>query len=245
MELGPWDHLLAFTFAVVFPAISIPLYVHRRPALQAGVAGMKLREYRDTVLWLGGMGACTLVVWGSSGRPWSALGLARSFSGPFLWAAAGALVLLAFFAYQLRTVRSDAHARESVRAQLAAVDDFMPATAQELRVFTAVAASAALGEELFYRGFLLWYLGSALPVAAAVSVSSLLFGLGHVMHGSSAAWRAALLGVVFCGLYLWTGTLWIPMLLHAAIDWFSGRAGFASRSPVAALHGVVRFAARR
>jgi membrane protease YdiL (CAAX protease family) len=89
--------------------------------------------------------------------------------------------------------------------------------------------SAGIGEELFYRGFLLWYLGTVVSTAGAVVVSSTLFGLAHVMHGASAAARAGLLGVVFCGLYLWTGSLWVPMLLHTAIDWFSGRAAFVTR----------------
>jgi membrane protease YdiL (CAAX protease family) len=234
MQPGPVDHFLAFLFGIVFPAIAIPHYARRREALRAGVPGIRMREYRDTILWLGGMGACTLAVWALAGRRWSRLGLEGQVSGPVITASVVILALALFFWIQTRWVRRDARARESVRAQVEQVDEFMPATGPELRAFHGVAVSAGIGEELFYRGFLLWYLGTMMPGLAAVVVSSLLFAIAHLMHGAAATWRAGLLGAAFCGLYVWTGTLWLPMLLHTAIDEFAGQAAFAARASGAA-----------
>jgi len=225
---GLWDHALALVFGIAFPAMSFAFYDRRRTALRAGEAGIRPREYRDTILGLSAMGACTLLLWWARGRRWDELGLVAAVTPAFLTVAAATVAMIGFLAYQLRLVQSDPRARASVRRQLAGVEEFMPTTPRELRAFTAVSASAAVGEELFYRGFLLFYLGSIMPPAAGVAASSAVFALAHAMHGPSAALRAGLLGVLLCGIYLWTGTLWLPMLLHGSIDWFSGRAAYTA-----------------
>jgi membrane protease YdiL (CAAX protease family) len=51
-----------------------------------------------------------------------------------------------------------------------------------------------------------------------VLLSSLLFGLAHIYQGWKGAVSASILGVVFAGLYLITGSLLLPMVIHAALD---------------------------
>ncbi len=92
----------------------------------------------------------------------------------------------------------------------------------------SVAFSAGIGEEIFYRGFLLWYLPQFMPMIAALCVSSIFFGLAHAMHGLDAAIRSAFVGALLAGLYLLGGSLLAPMLLHTAIDLSSGETGMAA-----------------
>ncbi len=235
MTAGILDHALAVGFSLVYPAITYPLYGRRRPALHAGLPGARMREYRDTILGLAGMGAATLAVWGLAGRRWADLGLGVPSPGaPNVIASLALLLLAAFFAYQLRLIRSDPRAQEALRVQVVPVEEFLPTTEQEGRRFMGIAASAAIGEELFYRGFLVWYLSAFLPVLAAIGVSAVVFALAHVMHGASNTYRAGLMGLGCSGLYAWTGALWVPMVLHALIDGFAGRAALAARAPAAA-----------
>ena len=63
-----------------------------------------------------------------------------------------------------------------------------------------------------------------MPVWAAAVVSSVIFGFGHAYQGIANVPKIALVGGVFAALYLLTGSVWLPMLLHAIFDAVQGRA---------------------
>jgi membrane protease YdiL (CAAX protease family) len=74
-------------------------------------------------------------------------------------------------------------------------------------------------EELLFRGYILHNLGERMPLWAALTVSSVLFGLFHGLHASVADLAEIMLGGFMLGLLrLTTGTLWVPIGLHAAWD---------------------------
>ena len=84
-------------------------------------------------------------------------------------------------------------------------------------------AVAALAEETAFRGYLLTRLrdllgGSRAAIAAAVVLSSALFGLLHTEQGVVGVVVSALGGAVFALLRLWSGTLWAPVLAHGFDD---------------------------
>ncbi len=221
------DHALAITFGVAFPLVATRLYARRRPLLLAGDSGARLREYRETVLWLGSMGIATLLVWAAAGRELSSLGLAFDRSWPSLLGIAFALAMAILLSLQVRAVRRDGRAQAAVRKALDPVREYLPEDRPQARLFRAVSVSAGIGEELFYRGFLLWYLMRFTPLGWAIAISSMLFGLAHVMHGVQATVRATLVGALLAGLYVLSGALWGPMLLHAAIDLTTGETALA------------------
>jgi membrane protease YdiL (CAAX protease family) len=233
MTHGPLDHVLAAAFGVGFPILAYVQYERRRPALEADAPGVRIREYSDTIAWLGGMGLATVVVWAMAGRPWGDLGLGwPRWNLPSLVVLAAVAAAGIFFAWQLRLLRTDARAREMLRAQAAHVDEYLPRDPQQGRVFNGVAVGAGIGEELFFRGFLTWYLGEFLPPIAAIGATAAAFASAHLMHGIPATLRAGLMGLLFSGMYAWTGSLYGPMILHTLVDWFAGRASLAGRSPV-------------
>ena len=98
---------------------------------------------------------------------------------------------------------------------------FLPQTSRDLRYFFGVSITAGIVEEIVYRGFVLWYLGSFMPLWVAVAVSSVGFGLGHSYQGASAV-RAGLLGLGFAIYYVLTGSVWLPILAHIALDILQG-----------------------
>ena len=75
----------------------------------------------------------------------------------------------------------------------------------------------AVGEELFFRGFLGRGLVAGLGRTAGVLVTSVLFGLIHLHPVQSLT--AVVLGVVLHLVYLWTRSLVAPILLHAVHNW--------------------------
>jgi membrane protease YdiL (CAAX protease family) len=109
------------------------------------------------------------------------------------------------------------HAEPAAHATLA----LLPRSAGERRLFTLVGVTAGVCEEWLYRGFFLAVvaaLAGGLPIGLLVVVAAVAFGLAHAYQGPVGILTTGLLGGVMAALYLQTGSLLLPVLLHAAID---------------------------
>jgi membrane protease YdiL (CAAX protease family) len=76
-------------------------------------------------------------------------------------------------------------------------------------------------EEWLYRGFFLAVVAAVvrgLPETALVAIAAAAFGLAHAYQGWTGVLTTGILGGVMALLYLQTGSLLVPVLLHAAID---------------------------
>jgi CAAX protease family protein len=118
----------------------------------------------------------------------------------------------------MRPRRGEArHARSPQHATLAV----LPRTAGERRLFTLVGVTAGVCEEWLYRGFFLAVVAAVaggLPDALLVVGAGVAFGLAHAYQGRGGILTTGILGGVMAALYLSTGSLLLPVLLHAAID---------------------------
>jgi len=224
------DHILFVGFAIGFPVLTGPVYLRRRTAMLAGDPSVRTREYVETIAWLSAMGLVTVGVWLALGRNLSDIGLGLGGGWRFATALAAVAGIIALLCVQVRAARTDPEARALAREALEPVREFFPTSRVEARLFRGVSFAAGIGEEIYYRGFLIWYLAGAASVPWAVVLSSLLFGLAHWMHGTQATLRSTATGAVLAGIYLFSGSLWAPMLLHTAIDLTSGETGMAAFS---------------
>lgn len=92
--------------------------------------------------------------------------------------------------------------------------------------------SAAFGEELLFRGFILGRLaqaggGSPAAVHGAIFAQAVLFGSLHLYQGAGGALVTAFVGLAMGYVWLFTGrNLWAPILLHGLIDFVSMTAAF-------------------
>ncbi|MEU6675215.1 CPBP family intramembrane glutamic endopeptidase [Streptomyces sp. NPDC046925] len=103
---------------------------------------------------------------------------------------------------------------------LASIRAMLPRTAQERRLAIAVAVTDGICAELVYRGLLIAFgvgvLGLDLYAAAGISV--LVYALAGLYQGRSGAIAFALVGVLFAGLYVSTGSLLLPVVIHVALS---------------------------
>jgi uncharacterized protein len=180
-----------------------------------------------------GLAALVLVVWLSApGVDAAAVGLRwpRSWPGPV--AVAATVLVLGFVVVSTRALRSGGlaraaaeprrpgqgrHAEPAVHATLA----LLPRTTAERRLFTLVGVTAGVCEEWLYRGFFLAVvaaLAGGLPTGVLVVVAAAAFGLAHAYQGRVGIVTTGLLGGVMAAIYLQTGSLLLPVLLHAVID---------------------------
>ena len=225
------DHvfiLLLFVLQPVHAAIESRYYVAR---VKAGQPAERVRLYRQTALveWL--FFAFLIAAWFDFDRPLAGLGFVMP-GGPGFWI--GVALCIAMVGYFLYAWRSVTHASATEKARYAKsfgnLVIFVPHTRRELNNFYAVSITAGIGEEIVYRGFVIWYLGQYMPVWGAVVVSSVAFGLGHSYQGAGGALRTGLAGLVFGALYIVSGSIWLPIVAHALLDVLQG----------AAIHEILR-----
>jgi len=106
-------------------------------------------------------------------------------------------------------------------AALRSVGSMLPRTAPERRWFSAVALTAGVAEEVVYRGFGIAVLAAFapwLPWWGLVLAAGAAFGLAHAYQGVAGILTTGLLGCVLAAVYLDTGSLLVPIVVHAAID---------------------------
>jgi membrane protease YdiL (CAAX protease family) len=61
---------------------------------------------------------------------------------------------------------------------------------------------------------------------AAAAIATIWFAAAHAYQGTQGVFFIALLSVALMALYLWSGSLLAPMLLHAFIDIYAGLVGY-------------------
>ena len=94
---------------------------------------------------------------------------------------------------------------------------------------TGMLLTAAAWEELLFRGYPFQRLVEGTGRAAAIAITSLLFGLLHGMNPDAtilSVMNTVLAGVLFSVAYLKTRALWLPIGLHFVWNWTLTVSGF-------------------
>lgn len=214
-----YDHLMVLAFAVVMPVYGLATWPALKRSLAANEPGARAKSYVEILIWQGVLTIAGLTIWILAERPWSELGLSlRDGVGFWVSAAIGGVVIV-FFLHQLaRVFRGEPKDLQDLRSQLEPMKEFLPHTRSERNLSIVVAISAGISEEILWRGFLLLYLQAFLPTWAAATIAVLGFGLGHLYQGVGGAAKCTVLGSVAMLLYVVSGSLFVPILLHAVVD---------------------------
>jgi membrane protease YdiL (CAAX protease family) len=97
----------------------------------------------------------------------------------------------------------------------------LPSTGEERRWWWLVCITAGVCEEVVYRGFLLHYFHTLpfhLSLTWALVVSAVIFGIGHLYQGVAGAVQTTVMGFMLGAIFLTTGNLVIPIVVHAVMD---------------------------
>jgi len=217
------DHIFVLLLFVVQPihgAITYRRYVAR---IEAGEPSDRVRLYKQTLALEWTALAVLATTWHFLGRPAADLGFMPIGGNNFLIGSVILIIATAFLAYQWRSARSasDADIAQQKEA-FGTLIHFLPQTDRDYRHFVGVSVTAGIVEEVLYRGFAIWYLAQLMPVWAAIVVSSVAFGLGHSYQGAGGVARVTLIGLAFGAFYIFTGSIWLPILAHAILDILQG-----------------------
>ncbi len=175
--------------------------------------------YSQTMLmqWCGF--AVLIAGWFFLDRSWDLLGLVGWSMAGYLIGGSGLMLLVGVFGYQIFLIRKLNWEEKSRQLQgLGDIAYALPRTRREYIFSNFVSMTAGIVEEIIYRGFVIWVLALFMPLWAAAIVSSLAFGVAHAYQGWEGVLKTGALGGLFAVIYLVTGTIWIPVLLHAVLD---------------------------
>lgn len=133
---------------------------------------------------------------------------------------------------------------EKIRTQLlqakekewekAGFSEILPVTEKEKRLWNYVSITAAITEELIYRGFLLFaiaYLFPQLSIWVVMLLASVVFGLAHTYQGVTGVLKTSVVGLIFSVLYVSFGSILPLIVLHFLIDYFAKVGEDTAESP--------------
>lgn len=119
------------------------------------------------------------------------------------------LAALFYFSTRWLTARSGGRFYSTV-----VVDLIAPHSRRELALVALALIPSVLLEELLFRSLWIGGMGMALSVLWLALASSALFGLMHSPQGVWGVTGAALASLLFAGLFLWAGSLLLPLAAH-------------------------------
>jgi membrane protease YdiL (CAAX protease family) len=231
MDLTIADHLLVSLLFIVMPVLSVTDWRKLESRLDAGRPNARLLFYRSIMAWSWGLTLVVAALWLVYTRGIPQLGFGFETGRGFWIGLAITGVGCALIVVQMIGLRHDPEKLKAAAAQFRPLRAMLPRTDREANEFAALSITAGICEEIIFRGYMMVYLASAIPAGGlwlAALGSSLVFGLQHTYQGPMGVLRSGLVGLALAGLYLLTGSLWLPILLHALIDLVSGSIGRAA-----------------
>jgi uncharacterized protein len=221
--------LLGVTIGILFwRAINRERHDYARfKRMRSTIARQKVyrRWLIEAAIILGGLSAATIMgAWSaipaalSAAQQWPPVAALReSWLGPWGWPVAivGTLLVLAALIVPVLSIRNsldEAPAIGDIRALL-------PRSRGELPYGAALSINAGLFEELLFRlGMPALVFAVTGNAVLAFAVATVLFGVLHLYQGLVGVLFSTVLGVLFLLLYLVTGWIAVPIVLHALID---------------------------
>ena len=221
--LTVFDHALALVLVVLFPVRAATFGFRRllrSPPEQ--LPAMRRRVYREAIAIQWSLVAVVVALWLWFGREWSGLGLIPHLTPGLIGTIVGAAIVIVMIWRQRAAALEDEETLARLRQRMRHLEVMLPHAPDEMRGFSALSITAGICEELLFRGYLIWYFVHWLGLIPAAIVSSVLFGVGHLYQGVRGMLVTALFGAFLAAIYLVTGSLLMPMILHAAMDLHSG-----------------------
>lgn len=213
-----WEH--AFVVLIVLGGIYAVFRGQPQGKKMEWDTAARISTYLANAALLTLIGVVTVVLWWVAGRPLDALGFRVGAYGP--WSIGLSLLFVVVILLETRYRLAEKRLRATV-SSWARDMPFLPTTPREFRWSIPLSLAAGINEEIVFRGFLISYcLGftgsSPLGVAAAVSIPAIGFGLVHRYQPWRSVALIVWLSLVFGAIYVLSGSLLVPVLLHIALD---------------------------
>jgi len=215
--------IVLLIMAVIMPLVGIRDFRILSRRVREGKIDARTNSYRWILVTEWGLVLGMAGYWIAAGRGLAPLYLVPVASG-WQWLAIGiAGVAVAAQIWQTNAIMRDPDKLAEARDEAGALIALGPKSHSEVQLFKAVAVTAGVCEEILYRGVLMATLTPLVGTWPAVALSSIIFGLAHAYQGFAGIGKTALVGLVLALFTVFSGSLFVAMILHAVVDLTSGR----------------------
>jgi len=186
----------------------------------------KLNLYfsNSIVLWFGT--SIVVGLWWIKGRDFTEMGISMPTFHNKYWIVLCSLVFILYVIDAWFNFNTTEKIRET-RSKWRHSTPFLPTNVNELIAFGVLAFSAAICEEILYRGYFITYLVSwwgtgGFAMIFAVFIPASLFAVAHVYQGWQSVSKILLGAVLFGLIFVFTQSLLLPVALHFFVDIMGG-----------------------
>lgn len=173
------------------------------------------------VLWV--LAAVAMGIWFWNERPWSLMGFQKIVNQPLTWVATAAFVV--FYVIEVIQNYLQKDQQQKTFEQWEHNIPFLPESYRELPAYILLCLSAAICEEIMYRGFMVNYFINPMKDGfpwIAVIFPAVMFGIAHFYQGYEAMGKIFILSALFGVIFIVSKSLLIVIVLHFLIDLFGG-----------------------
>lgn len=219
-----WDYIaILFVLAVVVPwkGRARIRALFDSPVLEPGE---RIALYESTIAF---QWAISLVIaWRCLAHGLGLADLGFAFSHPARGVAAAVVVSSVLVLNQVLGVSRLARLPEDKRGVVGRLARrLLPRGRAERWTALAVVVTVAVCEEFIYRGFIQSVFQGVLhSLATAAFLSALFFAAAHSYQGRRGVATTFVVGLIFSGVRIWTGSLCPSMIVHFAVDFSAGMA---------------------
>lgn len=227
---NPLTLCLLLVLTILMPVIGVWDYRRLLRHVREGREGARLSAYLWTIALQWTLTIGFMAWWLLSGKELAPLRLIPKAEG-LQWLVIGAgVAAVVLLLIQMVVVLRSPKQLDQFRRQSGDLIAIAPLSSKERRAFALLSITAGVCEEILYRGLLIGSLAMAMGTWPAVVLSTVIFGLGHAYQGWKGIGKTAGVGLALALFAVGSGSLFIPILLHAVVDLTSGRIlGAASR----------------
>ena len=226
-DMNLWDHVAAVVICVLAPILAFTSRQISTDDVRLH-SEEKIRLYHSNGLLLIVFALIVLTTWRVPNRSLSGLGLDWPMWHPYVFIF---LVIIALFYFlDIFFQYGSRKKRERTYLQRHKLFSFVPADGNEMIHFTFLALAAGIGEEIIFRGYLIHYIifwtGTSFNgILIACVFSSALFAFLHGYQGVLSMAKIFFLAMMFCGIFVFSQSLLVVIVVHALIDILSGFIG--------------------
>ena len=221
--LDPLAIALFAMFVLVWPVSGVLDYRRLIRRTEENIPDARLRFYRLMIVWEWASLTVFLAWWFWAGLGAARLGLVANPSGS-QWRTIGiGIGLCALFVVQMVGTTRSPKSLAKIRRNLGNLEAMSPRNPRELRGFDLLSITVGICEEILYRGMIFAVLTPAIGTWPAVVVSCVIFGLAHIYQGPLGFLKTAMIGGAFALLTVFSGSLYIAIIVHIVMDMTIGR----------------------
>ena len=191
----------------------------------------RMKYYRKTCIVIWSQALVVIILCLFVGIRFYDIGLRGISLNQNIWFTSVTLILCGIYSiahiYEMAASLASPKYRKEQKKKLAkrhsndAVGNMLPRSKKERRYWSFVALTAGVGEEIVCRGFLIFLLQAVfpnMPILFILAAASAVFGIAHAYQGVKGIRNTAIVGALHGCLFLVTGSLILPMLMHFIVD---------------------------